>query len=1427
MEGSVLRELALKVSEYFKTFIETDFKKAQAPRRRIELHQAKSGFRIGIAIAPYPALSSALWTLLGTATKDPLQLKISPRKYTRAISPTLSEIITAQIDAIDGTQVAAVRTAVIDAATRTVSKAVDDPETWVESIRETLVESTGKDIVRPLIALLDAPLQRQAYSVMDSLRSAEADMIAAASSSLDAMLPNVLAQLHAKADSAPLTDAANHCFTLEQAQAGLKGFFKGFVTSDAFLELRDLETYIATSEEQQLYLYFGALDYRSQRYPMFYVPVEIERAPDGSAYTLTLINHLFANRRAVDYVLEQRASNQQRAWASPVQERINYLAPEQSLFEVAAPLFGRIATAMDLGGQITLSERALRAATTEVALSCDLYIASFDKADEAIVNDYEAIIDMCRRGGSQVVDLFEGLVRGMLLENPVSITQQVEDRWQALPMVDRMVFDSPVPLNEEQRKILHAVRQPEGKIICVSGPPGTGKSHTITAVAADCAFHQRSCLILSDKTEALDVVQSKLSDAMSRVRPDKNFPNPILRLGRENANFRKLTSTQSLTQVTANVRALAANWNAVKEERKSLAAELRAAIAQTLDEQGAVPIAEIKQLQEQEATLAERSRPMLDRLHAVHDAAHLDALANIAEQMPAILTYAEHALAEGRSTADQLALQARRDEVIAKELGPRNFPSAKLRLFETVELPQLREIQEILGQYRELRMPVFGYLFRGSEVRALNTRLNRMAAATPISLKLHAGALQELLDLSQQLRRSLDASKVADQFALAYRAIAIGQSPPGNPAAFTVFLSTFAAIDPQLLTALLAQRHSYKSTWPLVVSFLARWIRLHKAFNTPSYDYVGTKTRLEQLNTQVMNAQVDMRLMRFMENHRTDARALAQVITNRQKFPEDKFKIIADSFPVILASVREFGEYTPLLPEMFDVVVIDEASQVSVAQALPALLRARKVLVLGDARQFSNVKSANASIATNNAYRAGLEAYFKANVTAQADAVQRLAMFDVKRSILEFAELTASYSTMLVKHFRSYPELIGYSSRTFYNGQLQAIRIRGRPIDEVIQFDQVDASGAKVSRGTNEAEAEHILNALLAIVDAPDPPSVGVITPFREQQTLLTRKLFGHTRGRDFEDRLRLKCWTFDSCQGEERSRMFYSLVATPGNDALNYIFPVALSQDDSDVEHKLKVQRLNVGFSRAQDQIVVVHSMPVGDYRGEIGKAMSHFQRVLEADPPTADETDHTSPMEAKLLGWLQQTPFMMVNFEHITVQPQFPIGDYLRQINPTYKHPSYKCDFLLTFSSIKGTVQIIIEYDGFEYHFEKGRQVNVGNHERYLNAGDVERQLTLESYGYKFLRVNRFNLGKDPVETLSNRLADLVESATGDKVATAVKRTQAAAEGISNGQLKPCSRCGQILPQPAFYDEALAGGAGGYGRKCRKCKRLPTLKS
>ncbi len=1274
--------------------------------------------------------------------------------------------------------------------------------------------------------MLDGPLSQQAYSVRDSIFSAETELVELVATKLDRLLPEVLSRYLATGDATEVAEAAEGMLTVEDTRASLMAYFESFIAADAFLEFRDLETYAVTGENLQLYLYVGALRYGNLSYPLFFVPIDVRRVPGGDGFVFSLVNHLYANKRAIDFVLQELGQRAKREWLSPIQERITYLAPEQSLADVARPLFRQIANAMDLGGQIELETgKVLEASNTSVTLSTALHLAVFDRADEALLNDYEEMIAQARKNEPGVVGLFEGIVSGVILENPKSIHEAVETEWDALPLVDRVVIDSPVPLNEEQIKILSAIRNPAGRIIVVEGPPGTGKSHTITAIAADCALRRRSCLILSDKTEALNVVQSKLSDAMSQVRHDKDFPNPILRLGQDQANFKRLTSSQTLTQVSAYVRASKANQPKIQGELADTRDKLKEQINQTVETLGQLSLAEIASVYASEAALAALAAHVIPELQAITDEGLLPLLVRALDPTTDLENYLRAAFSALAAGAGGPMPRRVRLDAAALALAPK-VDQPKLALFDRLNGDQVRQLSSWLLEFEQLRMPVLGYLFRGGALRVIERQLtDQLSPNRPVLLKREADTLRKIVADANSLRLDLPAHGLAEtDLAEIYEAIACNRLPLTGATVARLFVDAVAVALPNglplSLTTVGSPEHLAR-TWMVAAEYLQSWITTSQAFaRAPEFDYVGTKSQLERLNITIMNAEVDNRLVSFMNNFKADAKTLASVISQRQKFPEDKFANVKESFPVIIASIRQFGEYMPLVPDLFDVVVIDEASQVSVAQAFPALLRARKIVVLGDSKQFSNTKSSNASIALNDKYRSDLESFFRQRVSQEASMLQRLARFDVKCSILDFAQLCANYSTMLKKHFRSYQELISYSSQTFYNNQLQAIKIRGVPLDEVIRFDVIEADPSKTTRGTNDSEIDFILERLIALLEEESPPTVGVITPFREQQTLLSRRLFGHAKGAEFQDKLRLKVMTFDSCQGEERKIIFYSMVATAKDDVLNYIFPVELRDAQESVEEKLKVQRLNVGFSRAEEMIWFVLSKPVAEFKGSIGRTLNHYANLLSKGEVKRDRTDPSSPMEARVLDWLQKTAFYQANRDDIEIMPQFPIGDYLRQLDPTYQHPSWRVDFLITYVTAKGIARIVVEYDGFDHHFQKGKHVNVGNHERYMLESDIERQLTLESYGYRFLRVNRFNLGQDPVQTLSERLERLVDRLIEHDGIASVEHMQEVAAGLATKELKPCARCNEIKPQESFFDRSLRSGQGGYGRICRPCK-------
>ncbi|MEI9966045.1 MAG: hypothetical protein WDM92_16770 [Caulobacteraceae bacterium] len=445
IDGNTLRELAIKVSQYFLDFLESDFKRQQAPRRRIVL-QTESGFRAGMKIGAYPALQQNLWHLLERPIERNLSFKFQPRMYSRPITPTLRGIIREQIAAISVEAIASVQAEVIRQAAFTRGDAIENPEHWVDGVRGILAAEVAAQIVRPLLALLDGPLSHQAYSPQDSIFSAESELVEVVAAQIDAVLPEVLSRYLATGDASSLQGALHDLLTVEATRDALMAYFESYVASDAYLEFRDLETYAATGENLQLYLYLGVLRYANLSFPIFYVPIEVERLAHEGGFIVHIQNHLYTNKRALDFVLQELAERQKRQWLSPVNERIAYLNPEQTLAEVAAPLFRRIANAMDLGGQVELGSGAIReAGNTTVLMSTAMHFAVADRADEALLNDYEEMIAQARKNEPGVVELFEGIVQGVLLDNPVSIHREVEAEWDRSPLVDRVVIDSPVP----------------------------------------------------------------------------------------------------------------------------------------------------------------------------------------------------------------------------------------------------------------------------------------------------------------------------------------------------------------------------------------------------------------------------------------------------------------------------------------------------------------------------------------------------------------------------------------------------------------------------------------------------------------------------------------------------------------------------------------------------------------------------------------------------------------------------------------------------------------------------------------------------------------------------------------------------------------------------------------------------------------------
>lgn len=1419
---------ARRVLRYFQDFIQTDFKRQQAPRRRVVLKN-DAGFRMGVPLRKYPTLYDALLKQIQLPISKGFEFSIPKGRYTSPLSPTLRDLIRQQIEAIPNEVFQAIKDSTLTFAERKRVEGSNNAEKYADDVSIQFVEEAGQRIVLLLLSLLEEPFKQNSYSAVESVYDIEADLTDVITVPAIEQFPIALNTLITTGDKSALNAVIDEFFSPSEVRQSLLRFFDEFATADVFLELRDLENTLSTAENQALYLYLGDIRFGTTTFPLFYIPLEVEFDDKRATFQLTADPHLYVNKRALDWIAQEVSAQSGRTFISPVLDRILYLNEDDTFLEAAQRQTQAMVRAIDLAAELDFtSVRMQRVDNAALKMSTSMYLAVFDRSDESILSDYEALLTAIEQDKLMAQEMFTNIVRGMIVEEPHNAIPAIESEWDSILTPDRLISACPIAVNEEQRKIQIALKTPGCNYIIVQGPPGTGKSHTISAIAFDAILSGQSILILSDKNEALDVVEDKLAQTLEKVRhTGGDFPNPILRLGKTNS-YPKLMATATFERIKEQDRAQRASATHLDAETKETYTDLRNKVQKTIDAFTTVNLNEVEEFHHLEVKLDRISEGLTYKIRQQIEFLPLfqtifTSLEHIStDKLNEYLAYLGDDWRTAESLQDDICVAKSAHQLIEQGHGHRSTA-----LFPSIKSSQISLLSSYINEYEQAKWPVFGYFFVRSKVVAITKRLEQqLECSNSLDMHLKVTDLRSLVAVLEALKQSTVEHNVKlEHEGRVYKHLMTTRIPPSGISQLGVLVSAYQKAMPNCWPSKeqISGLSQVLALIKMVSQYAVKWQTMSNTLNSaPLFDYVNDKSGLETLHASRMSREIDQKFVKFVENNRALARSLGAVIKEKKQFPTGEFERFNQAFPCIIAGIREYAQYVPLKHQSFDVVVIDEASQVSIAQAFPALLRAKRVVVFGDEKQFSNVKSQQASKERNATYTTDLEAFFRRNVSDSADRIQRLKQFDVKKSVLDFFKLIANAEIMLKKHFRGYQELISFSSEHFYGGQLQAIKIRSKPLTDVITFEVLEHDGrVEKKRNSNTVEAEFILVKLKKLLELEHPPTIGVITPFREQQELLSRFLLNDSDSDKFARVLRLKIMTFDTCQGEERGLIIYSMVATAEHDALNYVFPVSLEEDKDRIEEALKVQRLNVGFSRAQEGMLFVLSKPIKDFRGSIGRAISHYESVLSHRTDLSDAVVE-SPMEAKVLDWIQKTGFYQSNIDQIELMPQFPIGNYLKQLDSNYRHPSFRADFLLTYNGEDKQVRVIIEYDGFAEHFINREKINSANYDQFYKASDIERQFIIESYGYKFLRINRFNLSDDPVGTLSSRLYQLIEDASKKKSLKSLDQIKAHTEGLATGESKVCSKCEKILLLQEFFDSELAKGAGAHGRVCMACKRI-----
>jgi len=326
---------------------------------------------------------------------------------------------------------------------------------------------------------------------------------------------------------------------------------------------------------------------------------------------------------------------------------------------------------------------------------------------------------------------------------------------------------------------------------------------------------------------------------------------------------------------------------------------------------------------------------------------------------------------------------------------------------------------------------------------------------------------------------------------------------------------------------------------------------------------------------------------RMNENHRRHMEAWQQEIRRigkgtgkwapmHRREAQKHLNECREAVPAWIMPLHRIWDTVDPSPGMFDVIIVDEASQCGF-EAIPLFYLGRKILVVGDDKQISPAAVGAPQIAINRLMEQYLYDFkFKAS-------------FDMVGSLFAHAKLRyGAHRIALREHFRCMPEIIRFSNDLCYSDTpLIPLRQYGADRLEPIKHVYLN-NGYREGHGNrviNRPEAETIVDKIVKLCDDDryKDKTMGVIVLQGNAQARLIEKQLLECLGAEEIDKRRLICGDPYSFQGDERDVIFLSMVAAP-NERIG-----ALARDTFE-------RSFNVAASRAKDQMWLFHSVTQND---------------------------------------------------------------------------------------------------------------------------------------------------------------------------------------------------------------------------------------
>lgn len=396
--------------------------------------------------------------------------------------------------------------------------------------------------------------------------------------------------------------------------------------------------------------------------------------------------------------------------------------------------------------------------------------------------------------------------------------------------------------------------------------------------------------------------------------------------------------------------------------------------------------------------------------------------------------------------------------------------------------------------------------------------------------------------------------------------------------------------------------------------------------------------------------------------------------------------------PCFLMSPLTVAQYLEPGKIKFDIVIIDEASQMRPEVALGAIARARQAVIVGDPKQLPPTS------------------FFQSVDREDEDEDE-----EMPRAIMDMALSSLRPSRILSRHYRSQHEsLIAFANHHFYDGSLVLFPSPVRDPGELgVRLEYVK-KGVYAAR-RNEDEAQAVVKAAVRFMREHPDRSLGIATMNQTQKDLIEREMDQAFIDHPHAERYR-KMWrgglepffikNLEKVQGDERDAIFISTVYGPDKNGV-------VMQRFGPINSAGGHRRLNVLFTRAKKNMVVFTSLKPEDIILSEGKsqgveALKGF--LSYAAGGALDEGTKTGrEPESDFEIWVKE------RLESIgcEVHPQVGVAGF--RIDLGVKHPRYPHGYLLG-----------VECDGAAYHSSKS-----------VRERDIIRQRVLENLGWRIHRI------------------------------------------------------------------------------------------